>query len=107
MIVVVASNDGAIAGTVTDESGAPVAGIWVDACAESAPDLCNFGETDENGVYTIPNLAPGNYRVVIWDPFYVVEFYDDAPTFEEAALVPVMGGQTTAGIDFALVELDG
>jgi hypothetical protein len=65
--------------------------------------LCNGTHTDENGDYAIPSLTPGNYRVVIWGgPSFVGEFYDDAPTYDQASLVPVTGGQTTPGIDFAL-----
>lgn len=107
---IVVTNVGSISGRVIDESGDPVSGIWVDACEESVSEemwgssiLCNGAETDENGDYTIPNLTPGNYRLVIWsDPFYVIEFYDDAPTYDEADLVPVTGGQTTSDIDFSL-----
>ena len=105
---------GSISGRVVNEQNEEegIPGIWVDTCEEavSSEDMwgqfpfCGGEYTDDEGYYTIPGLIPGNYRVHIWDPVWLGEFYDNAPTFEEALLVPVVEGLDTYPIDFALVE---
>jgi hypothetical protein len=104
---------GSISGHVTDDSPAitPIPGIWVGSCrADVSEDdwgispYCRGAETDEDGYYEIQGLAPGDYRVVIWDPAWVAEFYEDAPFYDDASLVPVEGGQETSSIDFDLTQ---
>ncbi|HEY0141245.1 MAG TPA: TonB-dependent receptor [Thermoanaerobaculia bacterium] len=52
---------GAITGTVTDTTGAPLPGVTVTI---TSPNLqgSRTEVTDANGQYTIPSLPPGNYR---------------------------------------------
>jgi hypothetical protein len=102
---------GIISGMVTDseDPANPLPWIWVDACHESvSPEewgwspLCSSGETDEFGYYEIPGLVPGNYRVQIWHPEWLGEFYNDQAFFDDADYVLVNPGEVTWGIDFAL-----
>ncbi len=51
---------GAMAGLVTDEKGAPLAGASVTVSGVQAPASAT---TDANGRFTIPNLVPGAYKV--------------------------------------------
>jgi len=59
---------GAIAGTVVDGEGRPVANIQVDARPLAGRRFRGFGgmgenKTDEAGNFQLDNLAPGDYRV--------------------------------------------
>jgi hypothetical protein len=53
---------GSIAGRVTDESGASLPGVTVEATA-TAPGPKRLAVTDRSGAYELPNLPPGNYDV--------------------------------------------
>lgn len=93
---------GAIAGTVTDQAGVPLAGIWVDACEydnEFEP-FCRSAETNEEGMYVIATLPEGDYRVSAGGGYYQQEVYRDPDSDDER--VGVLNGQITEDIDFAL-----
>src|SRR5579859_2324140 len=53
---------GTIAGVVTDESGAVVAGVSV-RCTEIDTGAGHTATTDTQGNYVLPSLLPGRYRV--------------------------------------------
>jgi hypothetical protein len=55
---------GALSGTVTDSSGAPVATTQISIKNE-ATGLVREVQTDSAGFYDVPNLTPGTYRVTI------------------------------------------
>jgi hypothetical protein len=61
----------AIAGTVVDERGEPVVSVWVRAIAQvrvaGRTHLAGgpATQTDDRGVYRIPNLPPGRYYVTV------------------------------------------
>ena len=96
---------GTIAGHVTNQSGDPLANVWVDACEYSdEPQYCRSSQTDEHGNYYINGMLPGDYRVQAGNESYAREFYDDTYQWEEAEDVTVNPGITTAGIDFELVQ---
>jgi hypothetical protein len=48
-----------IAGTVTDDEGAPLAGAWV-----ALPDAGRWAATDQDGRFTFARVAPGTHPVV-------------------------------------------
>jgi hypothetical protein len=60
-----------VEGTVTDESGLPVVGIWVvlvpDAKHRDRHDLYRTERTDQHGVFKIKQVAPGDYTLYSWD----------------------------------------
>jgi len=51
---------GSISGRVTDASGAVLQGAQVELQPKAAPTVCN-----QQGEFTILNLAPGNYKVTV------------------------------------------
>src|SRR5260221_10306140 len=55
---------GEIRGVVTDPTGAVASGVTVTA-TETATNAERSTQTSGSGVYSIPNLSPGNYRVSV------------------------------------------
>jgi hypothetical protein len=55
-------NQGRITGTVTDSSGGVIAGATVTV-TDTARGISRVLTTDEAGLYSAPNLTPGNYTV--------------------------------------------
>jgi hypothetical protein len=53
---------GTILGTITDSSGAVVAGAKVTVTNEGT-NVAHVVVSNNAGLYTVPNLAPGNYKV--------------------------------------------
>src|SRR5688500_8211692 len=52
-----------VAGTVTDPSGLPVAGVAVEASSPALIERVRQAVTDEGGQYRIEDLRPGTYTV--------------------------------------------
>lgn len=99
---------GSISGAITDEFGAALEGINVNACEyyeqDGEPSYCNGAQTDVNGNYTI-TLPGGSYRVFVnGNPGWANEYYDDTLLYEDAAEVSVSLGLSTPGIDFVLTS---
>jgi len=95
-----------ISGTVTEDGGAALAGMMVEACDyESGWDgPCFYGETEMDGSYTIFGVPVGTYRVHTgWEGNWVEEYYPDTTDWELAEPVEVKLDTDTSGIDFALV----
>jgi len=53
-----------LTGRVTDASGAVIAGVMVTATNEET-NVTFTGETNSEGVYIIPDLPPGTYRLTV------------------------------------------
>src|SRR5215471_302924 len=53
-----------LTGRVTDTTGGVIAGVKVDA-TNVETNVTFPGETNEEGLYNIPNLPPGTYRVIV------------------------------------------
>src|SRR5262245_63360775 len=51
-------------GRVTDPSGAVIAGVKVEA-TNVETNITFSGETNAEGLYNIPDLPPGTYRVAV------------------------------------------
>jgi hypothetical protein len=58
------SPDGTISGTVFDPAGKVVAGAEVTV-ANDATRVQSFTKTNSDGVYVLPNLPPGSYRLQV------------------------------------------
>ncbi len=56
------ASDGTISGTVTDQAGAVVAGVTVEATNQSTGEK-RSATTSDSGAYTIPSLTVGLYNV--------------------------------------------
>ena len=96
---------GSISGTVTEqESGAPLANAWVEACDyENGWPSCFYGETDVDGNYFIPSVPDGSYRVAAYlDWNWVEEFYSEQAYRDFADFVVVEVDTETSGINFTL-----
>lgn len=123
-VAIVVRSSSMISGRVVDESGNPVAGIWVDAMTgppnidPANPDgmpgtigmvesLWFGGETDQNGNYAITVWPSDGYRVGIlgYGGFRTV-FYENAATWEDATPVNADNGPVT-GIDLTVTTGPG
>jgi len=96
---------GAISGTVTDqETGAPLAGAWVEACDyESGWPFCFYAETEADGSYFFPNFPVGSYRVAAYlEGNWVEELYSEQINWDLADAVNVVADVITQNIDFTL-----
>ena len=93
----------AISGAVTDELGAPLAGIEVSAIEQPLNLTRAVAVTDVNGVYELAPLAPGAFGVLFRDPdaAFVAEYYIDAPAIGSATPV-VIENADVGGIDAQL-----
>ena len=62
--VILAGPTATVTGRVTDPSGGVIAGVKVDA-TNVETNITFSGETNMEGLYSIPNLPPGTYRVIV------------------------------------------
>ena len=103
---------GAISGTVTDSSGAPLDGICVEAYDQDGNPAGVAGRT-ASGNYQVNALRTGSYRLKFSDclhpddPLATTEYYNDKPTLAEAEEVSVIKGSITPDIDAQLVTKPG
>lgn len=98
---------GEITGTVTAASdGSPLSGIYV-----SAEDSAGHGyqvQTGSDGTYTFFGVHPGSYTVSFGAPSlnYLTQCWNDTDfQCESPTAVSVSAGQTTSGIDAAMVSI--
>src|SRR5579872_2929662 len=61
-LAVAQSTAGRILGTLTDQSGAAVAGATV-VVTDLQRGMSRTVTTDESGTYAVPDLQPGNYKI--------------------------------------------
>ena len=87
-----------VTGTVTDEAGDPLEGIFVSLRALEDGNWSYFGEaeTAADGTYAMDGLRPGtNYRVSFESQGdWATEYWDDSITIDDATLVDLTNGQT-------------
>ena len=58
------AQEGQIAGTVRDTSGAVMPGVVVEATSPALIEKVRSATSDENGLYRLTNLPVGTYSVV-------------------------------------------
>ena len=66
----------AIAGQVTDSSGAVLPGVTVEAASGALIEGTRSAVTDGQGRYTVDNLRPGTYRVTFTLPGFSTSVRD-------------------------------
>jgi len=98
---------GKVTGSVTDASThTALSGVYVFALgAGEAP--AGLARTNASGKYTIMGLASGSYKVQFVDlagGHYITQYYNNEPSFASADSVTVVQGNTTAGINAALIR---
>ena len=95
---------GSISGTVTDASGAVVVGVMVKA-TDLATNAAKSAETNSSGAYSITNLAPGVYNVVMEKIGFKTNSFDDTSLTVAQALV--MNAQIPVGSVTEVMEVNG
>lgn len=94
---------GFIQGTVTNASGAPVAGASVSVYPSGGGGAIWTATTSSDGTYTANiSPAPGTYQVQFSAPNYTVQWYDNQSSQATATPITVGNGQTITGIDAQL-----
>lgn len=99
-----AATGGSIAGVVTNEAdGSPIAGIFVQAQNDDASSIAG-ATTGPDGSYRIDGLQPGAHRVhfLTLGTSYISEYWNNATSYFQAAVVDVQDGVVATGIDAAL-----
>lgn len=96
-----------IQGTVTNDSGSSLQGIYVYAYRSNGGGSWSYlGQalTQADGSYDLGGLAQGTYRIEFHDSegFHVREYYDDAPGFGSATDIAVGASVTLTGYDAEL-----
>jgi protocatechuate 3,4-dioxygenase beta subunit len=95
---------GQIAGTVSDPSGAPLAGVSVDVYTTVYGVFVASTSTDASGRYTVPGVPAGAYAMLFGssNAELVYRWYNDEQSLFWADAVAVTAGATTGGIDTTL-----
>ncbi|HTW17577.1 MAG TPA: carboxypeptidase regulatory-like domain-containing protein [Nocardioides sp.] len=91
-----------IAGRVTESSGAGIVGVQVELYHEG--EHVTTIATDRAGDYVIPRVLPGSYELEFVDGQleFASEYWNDAPTWEDATPVVVARDQAVTGINAVL-----
>lgn len=92
-----------IRGIVTDDNNRPVSGMSLDAFDAETDQFVNFGISDGNGEYSI-TVPPGSYKVRVntFETKFVLEFFDNATTQENASIIKVGSDSDAVDINFSL-----
>ena len=105
-------SSGSMAGQVLDAAGEPVAGAYV-RLEPIDRDFYFFDQgttTDDNGNYVLEEVPVGSYRVVLeyWtEQYYLVYWFDNAFSREEATVIEITEDERLENINFALPSADG
>ncbi|MHC3000407.1 hypothetical protein OB08_15170 [Microbacterium sp. HJ5] len=107
-----ASIAGTIAGTVVDESGAPVQGVEVVAHRYNAEwdywEWTSSVSTGEDGTYWLPDLPAGEYKLqftpTAWGSTHVAEWWDGAADEWSATPLTLEDGAVLEGISPVLAQ---
>ena len=96
---------GSIAGVITDDAGAPVAGAYVQLYRQDINGwlLARVVRSDATGAYRAGVLATGAYRILVSDPagVYAQSYYPNALIIDDAVSIMVAGADV-GGIDVML-----
>jgi len=97
---------GTISGVIRSSDGIPIPGIDIDVWeADTITRLGSSAETDENGVYRLGGLNPGNYLLRA-DPTeaqgYARAYYWTGISVTSGEPIAVSAGSTVDSIDFTL-----
>src|SRR5882672_6742660 len=86
-----------LSGTVTDASGAVIAGAQV-SIRNTATGISKDAMTDSAGFYAVPNLAPGNYEVKVSAKGFTTAVQSNlalAVGAQQTLNIPMKVGETT------------
>lgn len=91
-----------IAGTVTDNTSAAIAGVTVTASAPSKTDVT--ATTAANGTYTLSGLADASWTIKFEKTGYATEYFDNAVLATDATTVATSGTQALTAKDAVLAS---
>ncbi|MFQ5605053.1 MAG: carboxypeptidase regulatory-like domain-containing protein [bacterium] len=95
--------NGSISGLVLSESdNHPIANALITVFSPDNPFHYGSAFSSEDGRYQITGLQSGNYYASAWAEGYLVEFYVNAETIDEATLIEVVDANESANINFSL-----
>jgi len=96
-----------VSGTVTDQTGNPIADVSVTAY-DAAYGWEASVTTSVEGSYSISGLTEGEYRLRFddYEGVFLPEWFDDQPDFDSATPVVVVEGADANGVD-AVLSLAG
>ncbi len=83
-----------ISGTVTDDTGKGINFAFVFASNSSNGQVA-FALTDSTGTFSLAGLSSGNYYLLTVANGYIPEFYDNSPTWEDAAKIKLSNTSVT------------
>jgi protocatechuate 3,4-dioxygenase beta subunit/subtilase family serine protease len=101
----VLSSGGRIAGSVVDQTGAPLPGALIEVYDAGGYTPITSVTAGDDGAFRIIGLPSGAYKLSVSGTRIVTEWYRDAEYWEDARTVPVVFGQTTPGIDFVVASM--
>ncbi len=99
------NNKGTITGAVKDPNGAFVTGAKVTA-SNLATNEAGEATTGDDGIYTIPNLAPGEYKVTVEATGFKTQVRDKI-TVETNSRVPIDAQLEIGGVGGDVVTITG
>jgi len=106
--VVLRAGTGTVSGTVTDSKSQPVPGIGVVVVPiqQARVDLFRGANTDQNGKFTVANLAPGEYRAFSWEGIDNNAFYDPdfLKQYEALGKAITVAESSNSNIDVKLIR---
>ena len=97
------TGSGSISGRVIDAAGLAITNLYVQVY-DLDNNLKASNWSNENGIYTLPGLLSGNYKVLFAhsDDYYALEWYNDKNNFAAADPIAVTAGSTTENINAQL-----
>jgi hypothetical protein len=107
LFVATMANASGITGTVTNDTGAPLAGMTVSAYRTADGSIGGTATTSASGAYAITDMfGGGQFRVLAYDPSgtYATSFYSDAESFETSKTLLLESILTATNINFRLVR---
>jgi carboxypeptidase family protein len=89
MLIAQAPGTGAIAGSVSDQSGAVVSGAHISVVSEET-NLSRVARTTADGLFSVALLSPGKYSVIVEEPGFKQKIMQSVPVVtSETAVVDV------------------
>ena len=106
MCFAISAMAGTISGTVTDGTNGVPARVYVYSNTDQYSYI-GSGDTDNNGDYTVADLADGDYKVE-FDAYYnyIDKWYNNQDDFNSADTITITASGTTTGINVVL-EIGG
>jgi len=104
LLMAAIANATGITGTVTSDTGAPLASMTV-AAYHIDGTLVGTATTNASGTYSI-TTGGGQYHVLAYDPtgVYATSFYSDAESYETSKVLLLTSILTVSNINFSLVR---